>query len=90
MMKMASIGLLALIAGCATTNHDETASLLAEPVNCEIAEGDIAALKAAMPYAVSVQNRLSGPSRRSAPLPEWSPAPTRIALRFAPDPPRVS
>ncbi len=48
-MKLAPFALLALIAGCTTTIHADRASLLAEPVNCETAEADIAALEAAMP-----------------------------------------
>lgn len=48
-MKLAPIALMALLAGCATASHDERASLLAEPVNCETAEADIVALQAAMP-----------------------------------------
>ena len=48
-MKLVPIALAALLVGCATSSHDERASLLAEPVNCESAEADIAALEAAMP-----------------------------------------
>lgn len=48
-MKLFPFAVMALIAGCATVSHDERASLLAEPVNCETAEADIAALEAAMP-----------------------------------------
>ena len=48
-MKLVPFALAALLVGCATSNHDERASLLAEPVNCESAEADIAALEAAMP-----------------------------------------
>jgi len=48
-MKLVPFALAALLVGCATTIHDERASLLAEPVNCEAAEADIAALEAAMP-----------------------------------------
>ena len=39
-----------LVAGCASTAiYDERESLLAEPVDCTVAEEDIAALEAAMP-----------------------------------------
>lgn len=39
-----------VVAGCASTAvYDERESLLAEPVNCAVAEQDIAALEAAMP-----------------------------------------
>lgn len=48
-MKLASLIVVALLAGCATASEEERASLLAEPVNCETAEEDIAALEAAMP-----------------------------------------
>lgn len=48
-MKLAHFALLGLLAGCATSHQDDRASLLAEPVNCETAEADIAALEAAMP-----------------------------------------
>ena len=48
-MKLAPLFLIALLAGCATAKHDERASLLAQPVNCETAQEDIAALEAAMP-----------------------------------------
>ena len=48
-MKLVPFALAALLVGCATSNHDERASLLAEPVDCEAAEADIAALEAAMP-----------------------------------------
>ncbi len=48
-MKLVPIALAALLVGCTTSSHDERASLLAEPVNCESAEADIAALEAAMP-----------------------------------------
>jgi len=48
-MKLVAFFLAALLVGCATSTHDERASLLAEPVNCEAAEADIAALEAAMP-----------------------------------------
>ena len=48
-MKLLSLAMLVLLGACATSSHDERASLLAEPVNCESAEADIAALEAAMP-----------------------------------------
>lgn len=48
-MKFAPLLLLVLLAGCATTSHDDRASLLAEPVDCTTAQQDIAALEAAMP-----------------------------------------
>jgi len=48
-MKLAPIALLALLAGCATSAHEERESLLSEPIDCSVAEKDIAALEAAMP-----------------------------------------
>lgn len=48
-MKLFPFAVVALIAGCTTVSHDERASLLADPVNCESAKADIAALEAAMP-----------------------------------------
>jgi hypothetical protein len=48
-MKLEPLFLIALLAGCATASHKERASLLAQPVNCETAQEDIAALEAAMP-----------------------------------------
>ena len=48
-MRLASIGLLALLAGCATARHAEREALLAEPIDCSTAQTDIAALEAAMP-----------------------------------------
>ncbi len=48
-MRLAALLLLAVITGCATTSHEERASLLAEPIDCASAEADIASLKAAMP-----------------------------------------
>lgn len=48
-MKFAPFAFAALLVGCATSSHDERASLLAEPVNCEAAAADIAALEAAKP-----------------------------------------
>ncbi len=48
-MKLASISLLAVLAGCATTSHAERETLLAAPINCATAQTDIAALEAAMP-----------------------------------------
>ncbi|MEL6567675.1 MAG: hypothetical protein AAFQ22_04595 [Pseudomonadota bacterium] len=45
----ASVSLL-LLAGCASTSiYDERESLLADPVDCAVAEQDIADLEAAMP-----------------------------------------
>jgi len=45
----ASVSML-LLAGCASTAvYEERESLLAEPVDCEVAEQDIADLEAAMP-----------------------------------------
>ena len=41
---------LLFLAGCATKAvHEERESLLAEPINCDVAEDDIATLEAAMP-----------------------------------------
>jgi hypothetical protein len=48
-MKLAPSFLIALLAGCATASKEERASLLAQPVKCETAQQDIAALEAAMP-----------------------------------------
>jgi hypothetical protein len=48
-MKLALLVMIALLAGCATASNEERASLLAQPVNCETAQADIAALEAAMP-----------------------------------------
>ena len=46
---LASVSTLLLV-GCASNAvHDERDSLLAEPVDCTVAEEDIAALEAAMP-----------------------------------------
>jgi len=38
-----------LLVGCTTTIYEERESLLAEPVDCAVADEDIAALEAAMP-----------------------------------------
>lgn len=47
--SFASVSML-LLAGCASNAvYDERESLLAEPVDCAVAEEDIAALEAAMP-----------------------------------------
>ena len=48
-MKLASIALLALLAGCATSADEERESLLSEPIDCSVAEEDLASLEAAMP-----------------------------------------
>jgi len=48
-MKLAPLVLAAFLGGCATASHDERASLLKQPVNCQSAAEDIAALEAAMP-----------------------------------------
>lgn len=48
-MKLAPLALIALLAGCSTTSHEEREALLAAPVNCATAEADLAALEAAMP-----------------------------------------
>ncbi|WP_213271895.1 hypothetical protein [Hyphomonas sp.] len=48
-MKLASISLLAVLAGCATASHADRETLLAAPINCATAQTDIAALEAAMP-----------------------------------------
>lgn len=48
-MRITIIVFLLLLTGCANTIHKERASLLAEPVDCDNAEADIAALQAAMP-----------------------------------------
>lgn len=47
--SFASVSML-LLAGCASNAvHDERESLLAEPIDCAVAEQDIADLEAAMP-----------------------------------------
>lgn len=48
-MRLASIGVLAFLAGCATTSHAEREALLAAPIDCAKAQTDMAALEAAMP-----------------------------------------
>lgn len=48
-MRLASIGALAFLAGCATASHAEREALLAAPIDCATAQTDIAALEAAMP-----------------------------------------
>lgn len=48
-MKLAYLPIVAVVAACATASSDERASLLADPINCDVAEADIAALEAAMP-----------------------------------------
>lgn len=48
-MRLATFTLCLVVAGCATTVHEDRASLLAEPIDCTVAEQDIAALEAAMP-----------------------------------------
>ena len=48
-MRLATLALCMIVAGCATTVHDERDSLLAEPIDCSVAAEDIAALEAAMP-----------------------------------------
>lgn len=50
-MRLASIALCAFLVGCATANHEERESLLAEPIDCAVAQEDIDALEAAMPSA---------------------------------------
>jgi hypothetical protein len=48
-MKLASISLLAVLAGCATASNADRETLLVAPINCATAQTDIAALEAAMP-----------------------------------------
>ena len=48
-MKLAPLALVFVLAGCATASHQDRESLLAEPIDCTIADEDIAALQAAMP-----------------------------------------
>jgi len=43
------VAMALVVAGCATTVQEERESLLAEPINCEVAEEDIAALEAVKP-----------------------------------------
>ncbi|MEL6829255.1 MAG: hypothetical protein AAFO63_03865 [Pseudomonadota bacterium] len=48
-MKPVLFGLLLAVSACATASHEERESLLAQPINCDVADQDIAALEAAMP-----------------------------------------
>lgn len=48
-MRLASIGVLAFLSGCATAIHAEREALIAAPIDCATAQTDIAALEAAMP-----------------------------------------
>jgi hypothetical protein len=48
-MRLGSIGVLAILAGCATASHSEREALLTAPIDCAKAQTDIAALEAAMP-----------------------------------------
>ena len=48
-MKFMPLLLIAVLAGCASAKNEQRASLLAQPVKCETAQQDIAALEAAMP-----------------------------------------
>jgi hypothetical protein len=48
-MKFMPLLLIAVLAGCASAKNEQRASLLAQPVKCETAPQDIAALEAAMP-----------------------------------------
>lgn len=40
---------LLIVAGCASTAQEERESLLAEPIDCDVADEDIASLEAAKP-----------------------------------------
>lgn len=48
-MKLAFPILVLAVVECATASHEARESLLAQPINCEVAEQDIVALEAAMP-----------------------------------------
>lgn len=48
-VKLIPLILVVLLAGCATASHEERDALLSQPVNCETAQEDIAALEEAMP-----------------------------------------
>ncbi|MEL6370252.1 MAG: hypothetical protein AAFR03_05995 [Pseudomonadota bacterium] len=62
-LNAAQLLIFAAVAGCATASDKERQSLLDEPIDCEVAEEDIAALEAAMPSggerAVSAVRTLS-------------------------------
>lgn len=51
-MRIALLASLLLLAGCASQIHEERRSLLADPVDCDEAEADIAALEAATPTRI--------------------------------------
>jgi hypothetical protein len=49
-MKSSSFLILSVaVAACASASNEERESLLGQPINCDVAEADIAALKAAKP-----------------------------------------
>lgn len=48
-MHIAIFGLALVIAGCATTSTEEREALLGKPIDCAVAEQDIADLEAALP-----------------------------------------
>ncbi|MEL6362520.1 MAG: hypothetical protein AAFR21_15690 [Pseudomonadota bacterium] len=62
-LNAAQLLIFAAVAGCATASDKKRQSLLDEPIDCEVAEEDIAALEAAMPSggerAVSAVRTLS-------------------------------
>jgi len=62
-LNIAYLFIFAAVAGCATASDKERESLLDEPIDCDVAEADIAALEAAMPSggerAVSAVRTLS-------------------------------
>jgi hypothetical protein len=48
-IHLAAPGLAILLVGCATASTEEREALLGKPIDCAVAEADIAALEAAMP-----------------------------------------
>lgn len=48
-VRLTALLVIIALAGCATASDKERKSLLEEPIDCEVAEEDIAALEAAMP-----------------------------------------
>lgn len=46
---LTAAGLVMLVAGCATASTEEREALLGKPINCTVAQQDIADLEAAMP-----------------------------------------
>lgn len=48
-IRVVACGLALVIAGCATASTEEREALLGKPIDCTVAEQDIADLEAAMP-----------------------------------------